>query len=312
MTKTKSLPQKTWAKIRRFWPVYLMALPGLIYLFINNYIPMAGLVVAFKKYDATKGIFGSDWIGFENFKYLFGTKDAWIITRNTLLYNLAFIVLGTICALAIAIILNDMRRKRAKKLSQSFILLPYLVSWVIVSYLGYAFLGAENGFINNSILIPLGLDKISWYTSPQYWPVILTVVNLWHIVGYNCIVFYASIVGIDQSYYEAADLDGASHWKKIIHITLPSIRTVIITMVMLSLGRIFYSDFGLFFQVPMNSGALFPTTNVIDTYVYRGLLEQGNIGMSSAAGLYQSVVGFILILVANAAVRKVDKDSAFF
>lgn len=299
-------------RLSRFIPLYLMAAPGLIYLLINNYAPMAGLVVAFKKFNARKGIWGSDWIGFENFKYLFGTNDAWIITRNTVLYNLAFIVLGTICAIAVAVMLNDLRNARMKKLSQSLVLLPYLVSWVIVSYLAFGFLGAENGFINNSILAPLGLDKIAWYSAPKYWPVIMIVVSLWHNVGYNCIIFYAGIVGIDLSYYEAADLDGATHWQKIVNVTLPCIRTTIITIVMLNIGRIFYSDFGLFYQVPMNAGALFQTTNVIDTYVYRALLEQGNIGMSAAAGLYQSVVGFVLILAANLAVRKIDKDSAFF
>ena len=311
VTKSSGL-SKSLKKAGRFWPVYLMALPGLVYLLINNYFPMGGLIVAFKKYNAQKGIFGSDWIGFENFKYLFGTRDAWLITRNTLIYNLAFIVIGTICALAIAIVLNDLRDRKTKKLAQSLILLPYLVSWVIVSYLVFAFLGAENGFINNSILAPLGINKITWYSSPQYWPVIMTVAFLWHNVGYNCIVYYASIVGIDKSYYEAAELAGASQWKKILHVTLPCIRTTIITMVMLNIGRVFYSDFGLFYQVPMNTGALFSTTNVVDTYVYRGLLEQGNIGMSAAACLYQSIVGFVLVLAANASVRKFDRDSAFF
>lgn len=304
--------KKRIGKFRRFLPIYVMALPGVLYLFVNNYIPMAGLTVAFKQYNSQQGIWGSDWIGLSNFKYLFSTNDAWTITRNTVLYNVAFIIIGTIAAVAIAIILNDLRSTRMKKASQTMMLLPYLISWVIASYLVYGFLGSDNGFVNKSILETLGADKVSWYTSPQYWPAILVIVYLWHNVGYNCIIFYAGIVGIDTSYYEAADLDGATHWHKIRYITLPCIRTTIITMVMLSVGRIFYSDFGLFYQVPMNAGALYSTTNVIDTYVYRGLLEQGNIGMSAAAGLYQSLVGFILVLAANMLVRKIDKDSAFF
>lgn len=296
----------------RFWPIYLMALPGMVYLFINNYIPMAGLVVAFKKYSVVKGIFGSDWNGLENFKFLFSTGDAWIITRNTVLYNLGFIVIGTVAAIIIAIILNDLRSSRFKKLAQSLILLPYLISWVIVSYLVYAFMSTDTGFVNNTILNALGIDDILWYNSPKYWPVIITVVYLWHHIGYNSIVYYAAIVGIDKGYYEAAELDGANRWHKILYVTLPCIRTTILTMTMLNIGRIFYSDFGLFYQVPMNTGALLPTTNVIDTYVYRGLLSQGNIGMSSAACLYQSVVGFILVIISNWAVRRIDKDSAFF
>jgi putative aldouronate transport system permease protein len=198
-----------------------------------------------------------------------------------------------------------------KNVSQALVLLPHLVSWVIAAYLVFAFLG-YNGFINNSILAPLGINNIAWYTIPKYWPVIITLVNLWHNVGYWCIMYYATIVGIDPTYYEAADLDGASHWQKIIYITIPFLKVVTITIVLLSLGRIFYSDFGLFYQIPMNSGALFPTTNVIDTYVYRGLLVEGNISMSSAACLYQSIVGFIVILIANGVVRKIDRDSAFY
>jgi len=304
--------KKRLKKAFQFWQVYVMALPGVVYLIINNYIPMAGLVVAFKKFSVVKGLWGSDWIGFENFKYLFGTRDAWTITRNTILYNGAFIFIGTVCSIVIAILLNDLRSSRARKVSQSLMFLPFLVSWPIVSYLVFGFLSSDNGFINHSILVPLGLDSVSWYTSPEHWPVIMVIVFLWHNVGYTSIVFYASIVGIDDTYYEVADLEGATRMQKIFHVTLPSIRTVIITLVMLNIGRIFYSDFGLFYQVPMNTGALFPTTNVIDTYVYRGLLEQGNIGMSSAAGLYQSIVGFILILISNAAIRRIDRDSAFF
>lgn len=299
-------------KIKSSFPIYLMALPGLIYLLINNYMPMTGLVVAFKNFSAKKGIYGSDWAGLKNFKFLFQTRDAWIITRNTLCYNIAFIILGTILSVTVAILLSEIRSKMASRLYQSVILLPYLVSWVIISYLVYAFLSAESGFINKSILSALGKTPISWYNDAKYWPVILVLVYLWQATGYHSIVYYASVVGFDRAYYEAADMEGAGPWQKIRYITLPLLRPVIITMVMLSVGKIFYSDFGMFYQIPMNSGAILPTTNVIDTYVYRGLLQQGNIGMSAAAGLYQSCVGFIVVLAANALVRKLDKESAFF
>lgn len=299
-------------KILKFLPIYLLALPGVVYLIINNYIPIAGLVVAFKNFSSKKGIWGSDWSGFKNFEYLFGTRDAWEITRNTLGYNIAFIIIGTAMSVAIAILLSEIRNRKAGKFYQSVILLPYLVSWVIISYLVFGFLSADTGFINNSILGVLNMDPISWYNEPKVWPVIMVLVYLWHDMGYVSIVYFASVVGIDRGYYEAAEIEGANQWQKIFHITLPLIRPTIITMVMLSVGKIFYSDFGLFYQVPMNSGAVYATTNVIDTYVYRGLLQQGNIGMSAAAGLYQSMVGFIVVLIANGLVRRIDKDSAFF
>lgn len=273
---------------------------------------MAGLIVAFKNFSAKKGIWGSDWAGLKNFKFLFQTEDAWVITRNTLLYNIAFIFLGTVLAITIAILLSEIRSKLAGRLYQSVILLPYLVSWVIISYLVFAFFSAESGFVNQTILSMMGKDPISWYNEAGYWPFIIVAVYLWQSTGYTSIVYYASVVGIDRAYYEAAEMEGAGPLKKIWYITLPLLRPVIITMVMLAVGKIFYSDFGLFYQIPMNSGAILPTTNVIDTYVYRGLLQQGNIGMSAAAGLYQSVVGFLVVLAANQAVRKIDKESAFF
>ena len=299
------------AKFKKYIPYYLMALPGLVYLFINNYIPMGGLVVAFKDYSARKGIWGSDWCGLTNFKYLFMTKDAWKITRNTILYNVAFIIVGTTLAVTIAILLSVIKRKKLSRFYQSVILLPNLVSWVIISYLVFAFLSADSGLVNKSIIQALGKESINWYNEPKYWPFIIVIVYLWQSVGYTTIVYFASVVGIDMGYYEAAELEGASAWQKIRHITLPLLRPTIITMVLLMVGRIFYSDFGLFYQVPMHSGVLQSTTNVIDTYVYRGLLERNDIGMSSAAGMYQSICGFIVILVANLVVRKIDKDSAF-
>ena len=293
-------------------PLFLMLLPGLLYLLINNYIPMAGIVIAFKKINFAKGIFASPWAGLENFKFLFSSNDAWIITRNTLLYNVAFIFVNMVVGIAIAILICEVRNKKLKKLYQSAILLPFLMSMVILSYIVYALLSSENGLVNNTILEALHIDPIQWYQEPKYWPVILIVANCWKGVGYGCLIYIASLIGIDPAYYEAARLDGASKWQEITKITLPCLVPTIITLLLLSIGRIFYSDFGLFYQVPMNSGVLFPTTNVIDTYVYRALIEQGNISMSSAAGVYQSLVGFVVVMISNWIVRRVDKDQAFF
>lgn len=290
----------------------VMILPGIIYLFINNYLPMLGIIIAFKNVNFAKGIWGSDWVGLDNFAYLFQTQDAWVITRNTLLYNGAFIVLGTILSIAVAVLLNEVRKRFVSRLYQSIILLPYLISMVIVAYLVLALLNEENGFVNHYVLPWLGIDSVSWYADAGKWPYILSIVYLWKNVGYTCIVYLASIVGISQEYYESATLDGASRWRQVWSITLPLIKPTMVILVLLSVGRIFNSDFGLFYQVPLNSGALQTTTDVIDTYVYRGLMTFGDFGMSSAAGLYQSIVGFVLVLTTNAFVRRKDKDLALF
>ena len=298
--------------LKEYWPLYLMMLPALLYLLINNYIPMAGMVIAFKKLNFAKGIWASPWAGLKNFKFLFASKDAWIITRNTLLYNIAFILVNMVVGIAIAILITEIRNTKLKKVYQSAILLPFLMSMVILSYIVYALLSAENGLVNNSILPLFHIDPIQWYQKPKYWPAILIIANCWKGVGYGCLIYIASLIGIDPSFYEAARLDGASKWQEITKITLPSLVPTIITLLLLSIGRIFYSDFGLFYQVPMNSGVLVSTTNVIDTYVYRALIEQGNISMSSAAGVYQSLVGFCVVMLSNWIVRKVDKDQALF
>ena len=293
MARVKSQKsQKRRKAFVRFLPIYILMLPGLIYLFINNYMPLPGLVIAFKQYNAGKGIYGSPWVGLKNFEYLFTTSDAFVITRNTILYNVAFIVINTTLAIAVAIILSELEGKR-KKVYQSAILLPNLLSTV-----------------NNTILKALGKDPVSWYSEPKYWPFILVFVSAWKSVGYNCIVYLATLMGFDKSFYESAKIDGATRWQQIKYITLPLLRPTIIMLTMMAIGRIFYSDFGLFYQVPMNQGALYSTTNTIDTYVYRGLLQMGNVSMSAAAGVYQSIVGFILVLGANLLVRKIDRDSA--
>lgn len=309
--KTQSEKKSLKRRLIRYIPIYIMALPGLIYLFINNYMPLPGLVLAFKKFNAKKGIWGSDFVGFKNFKYLFGTKDAFEITRNTILYNLVFIVVNTILAVLVAIFIAEMT-SNMKKVYQCLILLPYMISMVIVSYLVYGFLSMDNGFINNTVLPLFGKDPVQWYMEKKYWPFLLTFVNAWKVVGYNCIIYISTILGIDRGIYESASIDGAGKWMQIRKITIPLLRPTVIMMTLLAVGRIFYSDFGLFYQVPQNQGSLFAVTNTIDTYVYRGLLELGNMSMASAAGLYQSVVGFLLILGANLIVRKLEPESALF
>lgn len=309
------MPSKATNK-RKGWisciPYFLMMMPGLLYLLINNYIPMAGLVIAFKNVNFSQGLFNSDWYGFKNFEFLFSTSDAFIITRNTILYNLCFIIINTVMAVGVAILLNEVTKKFWSRFYQSAILLPYLISMVIVSYLVFSMLSVESGFLNKTILPMLGKDAVEWYSEASYWPYILVIVNSWKGYGFFCIIYLASIIGIDKEYYEAATIDGASKWKQIWKITIPLIQPQIVMMTLLAIGRIFYSDFGLFYQVPMNSGALYATTNVIDTYVYRGLLQLGDIGMSSAAGLYQSMVGFVLVIIANLTVRKINKENALF
>lgn len=291
--------------------LYLLMIPGLVYLLINNYLPMFGLSFAFKKINYTVGVFESPWVGFDNFKYLFKTNDAYIIFRNTILYNLVFIVLGTVLAITVAILLGQIK-KRALRVYQTSVLIPYLLSTAVISYLAFAFLSTDNGFINNSILEPLGFDPVGWYSAPGYWPVILTIIYLWKSFGYSSILYYATLIGIDDSYYEAAVIDGASTWQQIKFITLPCLKSTIITLVVIHLGRMFYSDFGLFYQVPMNNGMLYSTTNTIDTYVYRSLLQLNDVGRSSAAGFLQSILGFLLVLGANTLTRKIDKENALF
>lgn len=298
-----------WNVYRRYWPLLLMMLPGVAYIFINNYLPMFGIIIAFKDVNYALGILNSPWVGLSNFTYLFKTQDAWVITRNTLLYNAAFIVLGTSMAVLVAILISDISSHWISKAAQTILIMPALVSMVIVSCLGYGFLATSNGFLNR-LIVALGGEQIKWYATPEVWPWVLVAVYLWKNVGFNCVIYIASIAGINPEYYEAARIDGVGKWKQIWYITLPLIRPTIVMMTILAIGRIFYSDFGLFYQVPMNSGAVFSTTNTIDTYVYRGLMTLGDIGMSSAAGLYQSAVGFILVVASNLIVRKFSPDNA--
>ncbi|MFD0620919.1 MULTISPECIES: ABC transporter permease [Paenibacillus] len=294
----------------------LMALPATLWFLFFSYLPMAGVVIAFKEYRNSRdgfwaSIVDSKWVGWDNFKFLFSTNDAYIITRNTLLYNIFFIIVGLVLAVTMAIILAEITNKKLAKVYQTGMFLPYFLSWVIVGYFVFSFLSFDKGMINQ-IGSWFGAEPTQWYTEKAYWPFIIILVFLWKSVGYNSVVYLAAIMGIDKSLYEAAMIDGASKWQQIRNITLPMLKPLMTILTLLAIGRIFYADFGLFYQVPRDSGALYSVTNVIDTYVYRGLKATGEIGMSTAAGLYQSVIGFTLVIVSNWIVRKWDKDNALF
>ncbi|MEK0317462.1 ABC transporter permease [Cohnella sp. 56] len=305
-------PRSVLGTLWKYRALLILALPGIVMLFINNYLPMFGIFLAFKDLNYTQGIWGSQWVGFKNFEFLFASNDAWKIIKHTLLYNLVFLVLNTSLAVLLAILLNEVKNRVLSKFFQSSVILPNFVSMVIVGYVVFGFLNPELGFVNKSILEPLGKDPVAWYASPEYWPYILVIVNTWKTVGYSAIVYLAAIVGIDQEYYEAALIDGAGKWKQMTKITIPLIAPVIIILTLLAIGRIFNADFGLFYQATMASSMLKETTEVIDTYVYNALLVTGDTGLASSAGLVQSVVGFILVITVNFIVKRISKENALF
>lgn len=303
-------------ELRTHWPLFVMLSPGLVILLINNYIPMAGIVIAFKDYryygNFITNLIKSKWVGFSNFEFFFATPYAFSITFNTIAYNLVFIILGLVIPVIFALALNDLTNKRMAKIYQSFLFLPYFLSWIIVSYLAYSLFSIEHGYINVSILAPLGVEPVRWYFEPVYWPFILTFFQVWKYTGYNAVVYLAAISGIGSEYYEAAAIDGATKWQQIKHITLPLLQPIMIIMTLFAVGRIFNADFGLFYNVPRNSGALHTVTDVIDTYVYKTLRDTNNLGMAAAAGAYQAVIGSITVIIANFVVRKIDSDKALF
>ena len=303
--------KKRFTDLKKNLPLLALTIPGMLYLLINNYFPMFGVFIAFKDLDYSKGIFGSDWCGLKNFEFLFRTSEAGRMIRNTILYNLVFIILGTVLAVLVALLMSEITHMTISKFYQGSMILPNLISMVIVSYIVYAFLSPETGLLN-AVIKSFGGEPISWYSKKEAWPFILVIVQMWKIVGYNSIVYIAAITGIDPSLYEAARIDGAGKFKQIFRVTLPQLKPMITLMILMSCGRIFSSDFGLFYQVPQNSGALYSVTQPIDTYVYRGLMQLGDVGMSSAAGLFQSVVGFLFVFGANAIVRATNKENALF
>lgn len=309
--KRKVSPAKKLGKYKRYLPLYLMMLPAFLYILINNYLPMGGLTLAFKKYNAQDGIFGSAWVGTYNFGFLLRSRDLPLLIRNTVGYNLIFIVVNTALGILLAILITEIGNQKFRKAVQSSVLFPYVVSIIIVSYMVRAFLDPEAGLFNHILQI-MGQGKISWYNTPKYWPFILVFVNAWKSVGYGCILYISTIYGIDQSLFESASLDGASKLQKIRYITMPFLKPVVITMTLLSISRIFNSDFGLFYQVPQDSGLIVDVTQTVDTYVYRALINQNNIGISAAASFFQSVIGFLMVLIFNTVTRKISRENALF
>ncbi|MDF2871443.1 MAG: binding-protein-dependent transport system inner rane component [Anaerocolumna sp.] len=295
-----------------------MVAPGAIWLILLRYLPMFGIVIAFKEYkiytkdpSLINNILHSEWVGFKNFKFLFATSDSWVMIRNTLGYNALWIVLGILISVSFAVMLNEITKKFVAKTYQTLMFFPYFLSWVVASYFVLAFLDPTRGLIVN-FQKTHGMEVINWYNDPTYWPFILTLASLWKNIGYSTILYLAAITGIDTAQYEAAGIDGASKWQQVWYVTVPHLKTMIIILFIMNVGKIFNADFGLFYSVPMNSGPLFSATQVIDTYVYRTLMTTHSEGMSTAASLMQNIIGFICIMVTNTIVRKVDEESSLF
>ena len=316
--KLQSPASYRFSKYKKTLVLLTMAAPTAIWLLLLRYLPMGGLVLAFKDYKINprnpsfiSNLLSSKWVGLNNFKFLFMTDDAKIMFRNTLAYNVVFIILGIIIPVAFAIMLNEVSKKFVAKTYQTLMFFPYFLSWVVVSYFLNAFIDGQYGMIT-AMQRAAGGDVTNFYTTMGPWPYILVFANLWKNVGYSTMLYLSAITGIDSSQYEAAAIDGATKWQQIIYVTIPHLRTMICILFIMNVGKIFNADFGLFYSVPMNSGALFPVTQVIDTYVYRALMVTGNISMSSAAGLLQNVLGFVCIVTANGIVKKIDADSSMF
>ncbi|MBQ7288147.1 MAG: sugar ABC transporter permease [Clostridia bacterium] len=291
-------------------PLFFLALPALAYVICFNYLPMFGVVLAFKDYSYRDGILGSDWVGFKYFEYFFKSNDAAVVLRNSLLYHLVIFATKTVVCVIVALLLYRIENKKCLKLYQSTIILPNFISWVLVAYIAFLLLSNTQG-IFNQLLTSWGMPAIDWYSEPKYWPFILVIFNLWKVVGMDCIIYYATLCGIDPSLFEAAEMDGASRFKQTIHIALPALVPVVCIMSIMAMGSLMSTDFGLFFQVPKNSGALYSATDVISTYTFRGL-KAGNMSQTAAVGLFQSVVGTIMTLVTNGIIRKVSPDNAMF
>ncbi len=289
----------------------LMCIPAVAFFFLFNYMPMPGIYVAFVNYNMKKGIFGSPFIGLKNFEFMAASGKLWELTKNTILYNIVFIVLGNICAIATAILLNEIRSRYFKKVSQTLMLLPHFISHVLVGLLVFNLLNSDTGLICR-ILTSLGHEKWLPYTDPKVWPIIIPLVNLWQNVGYDSIVYFAAICGIDAEMIEAAKVDGANGFQRIRYILLPSLKPTIIILLLFSLGGIIKGNFGLFYNIIGANSILFPTTDIIETFVYRSTMKDFNFSTASAVGLYQSLVGFIMVMGVNFTVKKIDPEYSLF
>jgi putative aldouronate transport system permease protein len=295
---------------RRNSALLTLALPGLLSLFLFAYLPMFGIFIAFKDINYSKGLMRSDWIGFKNFSFFFRSQDAFRITRNTILYNLTFIIVGISLAVFFAMLLYDLRARHVQ-FFQTVLFVPYFLSWVVVGYIAYIFLNPTAGLLNQA-LGALGLRRPSWYIEKSAWPFWILFFYLWKNLGYNAIIFYTGLMSVDVSLFEAASIDGANRFQLRVHILLPLLRPLVSIMAMLAVGRIMYADFGLFYFIPRDTGMLYSVTDVIDTYVYRSLRVSPELGMSSAAALYQSVMGCVLVVLVNFILRKVSPEDSLF
>lgn len=309
-TKKKIVSKKDYQR-RSSADLLLLAIPAMILIFIFHYLPMAGLVIAFKNYSNRLGIFASPWCGLDNFKYLFSSQDAFRIIRNTLGYNFVFIILGHSFAILLAIFLDTINKKNFTKLYQTTFLLPYFISWVVVGYMAKILFDYDMGVLNQ-VLTAFGRDKIDWYVTQTPWPFMLPLFNIWKSAGYSTIVYYGSIMGIDQEIYEAAEIDGCTGIQKIKYITLPLLVPTAVILGILAIGKVMRADFGLFYYMPNNSGMLYEVTDVIDTYIYRALRLTGNVGVSAAIGFFQSVVGMLLVITVNKIVAKISPDNTLY
>lgn len=293
-------------RFKRNLSLFVLTIPAVLILFVFKYLPMGGLVMAFKDYRPMLGIFASPWNGLENFMFFFRSSLIWDVTRNTLLYNLSFIVLTPIVSVTFAIMMYEIAKRFYIKLYQTVLFLPFFMSWVVVSIMLYAFLNTQSGLLNRLLLELFGIPAIRWYTRPELWPFIIVFMHLWKNVGYSTVIYYAGLMGIDPSLYEAAEIDGAGRWQRITRITLPMLSQLIVIMAILGIGRVFFADFGLFYQLPLQSGPLLPTTDVINYFTYRALIEIRDYGMAAAVQLYQSVMGLILVVTTNLLARRIS------
>jgi len=295
----------------KYRTILLMLAPAVLFYLVFAYIPLGGVVIAFKRFDYAGGVFGSPWNGLDNIRFFFESGDAWRVTRNTALYNIAFIVVNNALQIFAAILLFEIGGKWFRKITQSVLFLPYFISWVVVGAIAYNFLNYDIGTVN-VLLRGIGLEPIDIYNTPSYWPVILILVSAWKLLGYGTVLYLAAITGIDTEMYEAAEIDGANVFQRIRKVTIPNLYPTVIILVLLAIGNIFRGDFGMFYNLVGGNGVLFAATDVIDTFVFRSLITTNEIGMSAAAGLYQSILGFITIVTVNYLVRRYDKDRALF
>lgn len=300
-----------WDDVVKYRTILLMLTPAVLFFLLFAYIPMVGIILAFKQYNYAGGVFGSPWNGLDNIRFFFESGDAWRVTRNTALYNIAFIVINNLLQIFAAILLFEVGGKWFRKITQSVLFLPYFISWVVVGAIAYNLLNYDIGTVN-VILKGFGMEPIDIYNTPAYWPYILVIVSAWKGLGYGTVMYLAAITSIDTEMYEAAEIDGANIFQRIMKVTIPNLYPTVIILVLLAVGNIFRGDFGMFYNMIGNNGLLFSATDVIDTFVFRSLISSNDIGMSAAAGVYQSVLGFTTIMLVNYAVRKHDKDRALF